>query len=213
MMGSAAGQQPASEPSESVDKRVFGVLPNYRTADGSRPFQPISTKQKFTIAFKDSFDWPVYLTSGAFAGLYHLEDQNPSFGQGLKGYAKRYAGAYGDQAIGNMMTEAIFPSLLREDPRYFRRGEGGKWSRMGYAMSRIFITRTDAGRSRFNFSELVGNSATVAISNAYYPDTRTVSDNTQKLAVQLATDMFSNVLKEFWPDIKRKLARKQRREQ
>jgi len=213
MIGSAAGQQPASEPSESVDKRVFGVLPNYRTADGSRPFQPISAKQKFTIASKDSFDWPLYLTSGAFAGLYHLEDQNPSFGQGVKGYARRYAGAYGDQAIGNMMTEAIFPSLLREDPRYFRRGEGGKWSRMGYAMSRIFVTRTDAGRSRLNFSELVGNSATVAISNAYYPDTRTVSDNTQKLAVQLATDMFSNVLKEFWPDIKRKLARKQRREQ
>ncbi len=213
MIGSAAGQQPASEPSESVDKRVFGVLPNYRTADGSRPFQPISARQKFTIASKDSFDWPVYLTSGAFAGLYQLEDQNPSFGQGVKGYAKRYAGAYGDQAIGNMMTEAIFPSLLREDPRYFRRGEGGKWSRMGYAMSRILITRTDTGRSRLNFSELIGNSATVAISNAYYPDTRTVSDNTQKLAVQLATDMFSNVLKEFWPDIKRKLARKQRTEQ
>jgi hypothetical protein len=213
MIRLAAGQQPTSEPPENVDKRVFGVLPNYRTADGSRPFQPISTKRKFTIAYKDSFDWPVYLTSGAFASLYQLEDQNPSFGQGLKGYAKRYAGAYGDQAIGNMMTEAIFPSLLREDPRYFRRGEGGKWSRMGYAMSRIFVTRTDAGRSRVNLSELVGNSATVAISNAYYPDTRTVSDNTQKLGVQLATDMFSNVLKEFWPDIKRKLVRKQRTEQ
>src|SRR5882762_3801961 len=169
MIGSAFGQ----EPPESAEKRIFGVLPNYRTADGSRPFQPISTRRKFTIAYKDSFDWPVYLTSGAFASRYRLEDQNPSFGQGLKGYAKRYAGAYGDQAIGNMMTEAIFPSLLREDPRYFRRGEGGKWSRIGYAMSRIIVTRTDAGRSRFNFSELVGNSAAVTISNAYYPDTRT----------------------------------------
>jgi hypothetical protein len=106
-----------------------------------------------------------------------------------------------------MMTEAIFPSLLREDPRYFRRGQGGKWPRMGYAASRIFITRTDAGRPRFNFSELVGNSATVAISNAYYPDTRTAADNTEKLSIQLATDMFSNVLKEFWPDVKRKMFR------
>ena len=69
-----------------------------------------------------------------------------SFGQGLKGYAKRYAGAYGDQAIGNMMTEAIFPSLLREDPRYFRRGRGGKWPRARYAMSRILVTRTDGRR-------------------------------------------------------------------
>jgi hypothetical protein len=112
-----------------------------------------------------------------------------------------------------MMTEAIFPSLLREDPRYFRRGQGDKWSRMRYAATRIFITRTDAGRSRFNFSEVAGNATTVAISNAYYPDTRTVADNVQKLSIQLATDMFSNVLKEFWPDIKRKLVRKQHREQ
>src|SRR5262249_33771920 len=133
-----------------------------------------------------------------------LEDQNRSFGQGMKGYAKRYAGAYGDQAIGNMMTEAIFPSLLREDPRYFRRGRGGELSRLEYAATRILVTRTDSGRSRLNFSELVGNSATTAISNAYYPDTRTVSDNVQKLGIQLATDAFSNVLKEFWPDIKRK---------
>lgn len=199
-------ETPASQPAEPVvqeDKRIFGVLPNNRTTENSIPFAPITAKQKMTIAYKDSFDWPVYPTAAAFATLYQLEDQNPSFGQGMAGYAKRFATAYGDQMIGNMMTEGIVPSLLHEDPRYFRLGQGTKGARVKYALTRILVTRTDSGHKRFNFSEVAGNAAAVAISNAYYPDTRTALDNTEKLGIQLATDAFSNVLKEFWPDVKR----------
>lgn len=204
-------QPAASEPgSEPIDKRIFGVLPNYRTADGAAPFTPITAKRKFYIASKDSFDYPVYLTSALFAGLYQLENQNPSFGQGVKGYSKRLASSYGDQAIGNLMTEAIFPSLLHEDPRYFRIGAGGgtPWHRVGYALTRVFVVRTDKGKWDFNYSEWLGNSATVAISNLYYPDTRDASDNVQKLCIQVGTDAFSQVMKEFWPDIKRKFSKK-----
>src|SRR5215471_21364091 len=103
------------------DKRVFGVLPNYRTANETGTYTPITVKQKFIIASKDSFDYPLVLLAGAFAGLGQLTDQNPSFGQGMAGFGRRLGTAYADQAMGNMMTEAIFPSLLREDPRYFRR--------------------------------------------------------------------------------------------
>ena len=201
----AEAPAPAAQPVE--DKRVFGVIPNNRTTEASLPFAPISARRKMTIAAKDSFDWPVYLTSGLFATLYQLEDQNPSFGQGMAGYAKRYASAYGDQMIGNMMTEGIFPSLLHQDPRYFRVGSGTKKSRLAAALTQIFITRTDSGGRTFNVSEWGGNAASVAISNAWYPDTRNVSDNVQKLLIQCATDAFSNVLKEFWPDVKRYLQR------
>jgi len=201
--------RPAPDPNtpEPVkeDKRVFGVFPNYRTTENSIPFQPITAKQKFTIGLKDSFDWPVYPVAGAFSLLYQLEDQNPSFGQGMKGYARRYGTALGDQVIGNMMTESIMPSLLRQDPRYFRLGSGHPLHRAFYAMTRIFVTRTDAGNRAFNFAEVLGNSTAVAISNAYYPDTRDVSDNVERLCVALATDAFSQVMKEFWPDVKRKL--------
>jgi hypothetical protein len=208
-----AAQTTAAPPAgtEAIDKRIFGVLPNYRTADGSAPFVPITVKHKFYIASKDSFDYPVYLTSALFAGLYQLEDENPSFGQGVEGYAKRLASSYADQAIGNLMTEAIFPSLLHEDPRYFRIGAAGgsKWHRMGYAVTRVMVVRTDKGKWDFNYSEWLGNGAAVAISNLYYPgDTRNVADNVEKLGVQIATDAFSQVLKEFWPDIKHKLFKK-----
>ncbi|MGA2184466.1 MAG: hypothetical protein ABSH47_15700 [Bryobacteraceae bacterium] len=195
---------PPGDKDQPPDKRIFGVLPNYRTAENASQYQPLTAHQKFTIAVKDSFDWPVYFVSAGFAGLYQLEDQSPSFGEGLKGYAHRYVTSYGDQVIGNMMTEAIMPTLLREDPRYFRKAEGSTWRRAGYAASRILVTRTDSGGSRFNFSEVVGNGITAAIGNAYYPDDRGAVDTIQRLYTQLATDAFSNVLKEFWPDIKRR---------
>jgi hypothetical protein len=114
----------------------------------------------------------------------------------------------GDQIIGNMMTEAIFPVWLHEDPRYFRKGAGSTKSRLGYAIGRIFVTRTDSGGSHFNFSEWGGNATAVAVSNAYYRDNRNWEDNTEKLATSVGIDMFSDVLKEFWPDFKRKFVKR-----
>jgi hypothetical protein len=199
------GVLPQTQPQAPPDKRIFGVLPNYRTANESAVYTPITTKQKFIIASKDSFDYPLVLVAGGVAGLGQITDTNPSFGQGVAGYARRLATGYADQVIGNMMTEGLFPMLLREDPRYFRRGHGSKWSRTWYAATRVFVTRTDSGGTRFNFSEVVGNSTAAAISNAYEPDGRNVDDNLEKLGMQIGIDAFSQVLKEFWPDIKHKL--------
>ena len=187
------------------DKRIFGVIPNNRTTEGSIPFAPITSTQKMTIAFKDSFDWPVYPTAALFATLYQLENSNPSFGQGMFGYLKRFGTAYGDQMIGNMMTEGIVPSLFHQDPRYFRVGEGSKLHRTRMALQQIIICRTDSNHKTFNLSEWGGNAFATAISNAYYPDTRDVSDNVEKWLIAVATDSFSNILKEFWPDVKQKL--------
>lgn len=192
---------------EPPDKRVLGVLPNYRTANETLVYTPITAKQKFIIGSKDSFDYPLVLLGGAFAGLGQWTNQNPSFGQGMAGFGRRLGTAYADQAIGNMMTESFFPSFLHEDPRYFRRATGSKWSRTGYALTRIFVTRTDSGGRRFNYSEVLGNATAVAISNSYYPENRAAGENAAKLGELLGTDAVSQVLKEFWPDIKRKIFR------
>jgi len=194
-------------PVEPIDKRILGVLPNYRTVQDTGNVEPIPAKHKLWIASKDSFDYPIWLTAAGFAGLYQIENENPEFGQGVKGYFKRYASSFADQAIGNMLTEGVLPSLLHEDPRYFRQGKGSVLHRTGYALTRILVTRTDAGTNRFNFSEVVGNSLAVAISNIYYTQDREALDNAQRLGLQLGTDAISNVLKEFWPDIKHRLFR------
>jgi hypothetical protein len=146
--------------------------------------------------------------AAAFAGEGQLTNANPSFGQGTAGYARYFGTAYADVVIGDFMTEAIYPSLLHQDPRYFRRGKGSGLSRLGYAMGQIFWTHTDAGRTQFNFSEIVGNSTAVAISNAYYSDNRDAGNAVSRLGTQIGVDMLSNVLKEFWPDLSRKFGRK-----
>lgn len=200
-----AATQPPAQIQEPPDKRVFGVLPNYRTTNDTGVYSPITTKQKFIIGLKDSFDYPLFLLAGATAGLGQLTDQNQSFGQGLPGYARRLGTGYADQVIGNMMTESIYPTILREDPRYFRRGYGGKWGRAWYAATRVFVNRTDTGQWRFNFSEVVGNATAVAISNSYYPNGRTPLSNVGRLGQQIGIDSVSQVLKEFWPDVKHRL--------
>jgi hypothetical protein len=190
-----------------IDKRIFGVLPNYRTAQLSGEYHPITAKQKLTIALKDSFDYPLYFVGAAYAGLYQLDDSHPQFGQGVKGYAKRFGTSYCDQVTGNMLTEGFMPILFKEDPRYFRIGSGGgtKWHRTGYALTRIFVTRTDAGGKSFNFAEIIGNGMAAGIGLAYYSDDRDFPDYLQNWGTELATDAISQVLKEFWPDIKKKL--------
>jgi hypothetical protein len=196
-----ATSQP-STPEIQPDKRIFGVLPNYRASDVSIPFQSLTAGQKLTIAVKDSFTWPSYVTAGLFAVLYQLENQNPTFGQGMAGYAKRWATAYGDQMLGNMFQEGIIPALGHQDPRYFRLGHGSIKHRVGYALAQIFVARMDSGKKTFNFSEWGGSAVAAGLSNFYYPGTRDVSDNVQKMVVACATDAFANVGKEFWPDIK-----------
>src|SRR5580692_5137130 len=200
--------QPGQTEPPAPDKRIFGVLPNYRTANESAVYMPITAKQKFIIASKDSFDYPLVGLAAFIAAYGQLDNSHPEFGQGWAGYGRRVGTSYADQAIGNMMTEGIFPSMLHEDPRYFRRGYGSVRSRAWYAATRVFVTRTDSGGTRFNFSEVLGNATGTAISNAYYPDNRDVGDNVEKLASQIGIDAVSQVLKEFWPDVKHKLFHK-----
>ena len=190
-------QAPGKTP-EGEDKRVLGVLPNYRTAEMNAVGHPLTAEQKLKIASKDSFDYPLVILGGVYAALYQLENSHPEFGQGLKGYARRFGTSYCDQVDGNMMTEGIFPILLREDPRYFRMAQGSKGRRMWYAISRILVTRTDAGHETFNLSEILGNAVSSGIGLSYYPDNRNAPDYLQNWGTQLGTDAVSQVLKEFW---------------
>jgi hypothetical protein len=196
-----ATQEPLEPPGGT---HVFGVLPNYRTVNASQVTGPLTNRQKFSIARKDSFDYPLVLLAAGLAGIGQWSNQNPSFGQGMAGFGKRLVTGYADQALGNMMTEGVFPVVLHEDPRYYRRGTGSTWSRTGYAVSRIFVTHKDSGGLRFDSSEWVGNAVATAISNTYYPDGRTAGANVGKLLEQCGIDGLSQVLKEFWPDIKHK---------
>jgi hypothetical protein len=100
----------------------------------------------------------------------------------------------------------VYPSLLRQDPRYYRLGDGAFSHRAGYALTRILVTRQDSGRRAFNFSEVLGGFTSSAIGVTYYPKSqRDFSDFAERAGIQFAFDAGFNVLKEFYPDIERKL--------
>jgi hypothetical protein len=193
-------QQPAPQ-----DKRLFGVIPNYKTSPSLVDYVPLSKREKIKLGTEDALDRGTFVLAAEFAGYGQLTNDHPAFGQGVEGYAHRFVTSYADWAIGDYMTEAIFPVLLHQDPRYFRKGDGSGFGRMIYAMGQIFLTHTDSGGHTFNFSEIGGNAAAVAISQAYYPDTRTARDAAATLGMQVGVDMASNVLKEFYPDLRRAL--------
>src|SRR5437870_12033456 len=197
-----------STKTEKPDKRLFGVLPNYRTVDASIPFSPLTPRQKLSIASHDSFDWPTYVMAGVLTFAMPGTEDTKLYGTGLEGFANRYVRSSADQIIGNMLTEGFLPVLLRQDPRYFRPGTGTFWSRLRSAVTQIAVARNDSGHQTFNTSEFLGNAMAVAISNTYSPNLRSWYDSSEKLALMIGTDMFSNVVKEFGPDIRQRLPRR-----
>jgi hypothetical protein len=214
--GAPPTQAPVPDPNDPAAKdtgktksdRMFFVMPNFFTVDDESQRGPISWKQKFVITAKGSFDPYEFAVVGILAGTRQAENAYPGFGQGFEGYGKRYGAALADQVDGNLMVGAVFPTILKTDPRYFRLGTGKFIYRFGYAMSRIFITRRDSGGRLFNIPEFAGNATAIAISNVYYPPAdRGFSASANNWGVQMGIDALGNELKEFWPDIHRRLTK------
>jgi len=200
---------PNSAQHEPSKNHILWVIPNYRSDEASTTITPLRPRAKLKVAFDDSFDPSAFLVAGVFAGVAMAQRQYSSYGQGAQGFGKYYGGAFADQAIGNIMTEGLFPIALHQDPRYFVSGKGRLWKRVGYAMSREFITLGDDGRNHFNTSELAGNAVAAGISNLYYPAAnRTLANTANKWGQQIALDTFFNVAKEFWPDMRKRLFRR-----
>jgi hypothetical protein len=189
---------------QDEDKRAFGVLRNYRTAEASVPFQPLTIKQKFTIAMKDSVDYPVFITTAFFAGVSGLERSNDDvYGPGAKGFVYRFGLSYADQLTSNYFPEAIIPALFHEDPRYFRMSEGPIKNRAFYSVWHIFIGRTDTGATTFNAPEILGNGLAAVAGLSYHSHERNTGAALSEFGTLVTADMVGNIAKEFWPDLKR----------
>jgi hypothetical protein len=198
--------EPGSQQRKPSKNHIFWVIPNYRSDENPAEIKPLTSGAKFKLALDDTFDPSAFLVAGVFAGVSMAQDQYSSFGPGAQGFGKYYLGAFADQAIGNIMTEGLFPIALHQDPRYFVKESGGFWRRTGYAISREAITRGDDGRNHLNTSELAGNAVAAGISNLYYPAAnRSFGNTANKWGEQIGLDTFFNVAKEFWPDVRHKL--------
>ena len=198
------------------------------TLENAGQVPPLTTWQKYKVVARGSFDPIQIVWYGALSGISQAENSEPGFGQGAEGYGKRYGAYAADGTIENFFVGAILPSVLRQDPRYFQSGHGSFFSRTEYSVSRIFVTRSDSGHRQFNYSEIVGAAIASAISTYSYHPGRTLigrnsegmpqytaSDRTLKNTAsvwgsQVGYDTITLVVKEFWPDIRRKLKKQPR---
>jgi hypothetical protein len=205
---SADPRAPVISPDGTSNDRLFYALPNFLTMESATPLPPLTTFQKFKAVAQSSFDYFNYPWYGALAGISQAENSEKGYGQGAVGYARRFGATFADGTIENFVTGAILPSLLKEDPRFYQSHAGTFWGRTGYAISRIFVTRTDSGHDRFNFSEIVGSAVSAGISTySYHPRAdRNLANAASVWGTQVGYDTFTIVAKEFWPDLRRKFS-------
>ncbi len=187
-------------------KRILGIVPNFRSVSADVHLPPESPREKFTTAFQDSFDYSSAIFIAAQAALYYGFNQTPQFHDGWPGYARYYWHTYADTADENFWVEAILPSVLHQDSRFYTLGHGSTFKRAEYALTRVVITRNDKGNEVFNASEIVGAGAASGISSLYYPGSdRNLSKVGQIWYTNILIDGGTFVFKEFWPDINNKL--------
>lgn len=221
----AQGEVSDSSSSGTSKDRLFYALPNFLSLENQGKVPPLTAKQKFAVVARGTFDPVQFPWWALLSAISQADDSATAYGQGFEGYAKRYGTTAADSIIENFLTSAVFPSVLHQDPRFFQSSKGGFAHRSGYAVSRIFVTRSDSGHSQFNYSEIFGSATAAAISTYSYhprstylstptnshlfiPSDRTWENASEVWGTQVGLDTFTILLKEFWPDIHHKLSRK-----
>jgi len=190
---------------------MFGIVPAYGLVDAGMNPPTLTSGQKFRLAVQYLNPYTFVFVAGE-AGVNQARNSPSEYGQGAEGYGKRYGAGFADGLTAAVFITGLYPSLLRQDPRYYRLGDGGLSHRMGYAVSRVLVTRQDSGRKAFNVSEMLGSFSSSALAVTYYPKSeRDFSDVAERVSIQFAFDAGFNVLKEFCPDIKRKFLGRKRK--
>ena len=195
----------AAELKEEERQRILGVMPNFNTSM-INDAEPLDSGQKLDLAAKGLFDPFTFAATGLDAGLSQIENNFPAYRQGGVGYSKRFGASYADNLTSTMIGNALIPVLLKQDPRYFRKGTGSFASRLWYALLSAVECKDDNGKWVPNYSNVLGNIAAGGISNLYYPATdRGVALTFQRATTITVEGAIGSAFFEFWPDISRKI--------
>ncbi len=183
---------------EEEEQRVFGFIPNFYVSYAPDA-PPLTSRQKFHLAWRSSIDPITIAASGFFAGIEQAGNNFSGFGEGAQGYAKRFGANYADNFIGTMLGGAVLPSLLKQDPRYFYKGTGSTRSRALYAVANAVICKGDNGHWQPNYSAVIADLAGGGISNLYYPaaNRNGVSLTFENTGLDFAGSAIQNLFQEF----------------
>lgn len=198
---------PEKEKVKEGNERIFGIFPAFNVSDQVHPM-PLTSGQKFKLFARGTYDPVTFIAPAIKVPLLQAVEGDSGFGTGFAGFAKRYGVSLADGTSSRFFRQFLFPALLKEDPRYFRRGQGGFGPRLGYSVSRLFVTRNDSKKNTFNWSRLLGSAASSGLSNAYYPESQRGRTTTLfNFGLSYLSEAGANIVKEFAPDISRKFRR------
>jgi len=179
-------------------QRLVGLVPNFYV-EYDWNAKPLTASQKYRLAVRSIVDPATFVIAAGFAEIEQSTDEFSGFGPGWEGYGKRYGALLADGAIGGMLGGAVLPVLFHQDPRYFYKGTGTKWQRAWYAIGTSVITRGDNGKWQPGYAAVLGDFASGAISNLYYP---AQNRNGAELTIEngflaIASNAAGNLLQEF----------------
>jgi hypothetical protein len=189
-------------------QRLLGVVPQFAVTS-RRQASPLTSGEKFHLFTKSAFDPVEFGLVGLQAGASQAEDEFPGYGQGTQGYAKRYGASLADEVSSAFWSDYFWASLLKQDPRYFRMGQGPFMRRLGYALVQAFTCRNDNGHRTFNFANSLGALTSGGVSNTYYPQSdRGFGLTMSRTGIALMYGTLGGIPDEFWPDVRAKLHRR-----
>jgi hypothetical protein len=193
----------SSAQQEEPPKRMFGMIPDFEnTNDTAANRRPLTVREKYILSLHQAFDISAHIGDAFQAALEQAGNGQPHYGQGWGAYGERFAANEGDQITSSIFIYGFLPSILHEDPRYFRQGRGSAMARLWYAINRTFVTRKDKGTTGFNTSCTLGQLMSAGVSVSYYPpQDRSVGHVFSNWAVNLGGNSGYNVLSEYYPDL------------
>ena len=193
-----SSKEVAAEQIKSEEQqRMLRFIPNLYVTYEPHP-EPLSARMKFHLAYKSLTQPAFFVREAAWAGVLQAHDKPDEWRQGAKGYGKRLGAGFADGATGSLITNAILPSLLHQDPRYFYQGTGTKSSRARHAMLAPFVCKGDNGAWQPNYSQWGGSLISYSISTAYYPSSdRTAGHVFGTFAIDMGLHVVSSLAQEF----------------
>ncbi len=203
-------QLPGLEDYDGPLKKTVGVFAN--ALESKSVHQPhykpgmslctLGVKDKFLLFVNDSIDPMTLLSAGFDALIDQATDRDPEFGHGAAGYGKRFSADMADRISSSFVKNFAFPSMFSEDPRYYRLGHGPVGRRVLHAAAHVFVAHHGDGTRMFNYSEWLGTTSAVLLSNSYHPgNERGFEPTASSVAFRFANDMGYDILREFWPEV------------
>ena len=179
---------PQTTPPSTIQTTQSTTTPDYVFPDHTARFKRYlkSTAGPFAL-----------VRTGVAAGINQWNDSPEEWGQGMKGYGKRYASGFGRNAIQQTVTYGL-DEALHLDTGFQRSRREGFFPRLKDALAQNVTSRTRSGKRVVSAPRLVGvYTGSIIAAETWYPERYSYKDGLRSGTMTLLTGFGINALREF----------------